>query len=204
MPITRRWLMLAALPAACSSPNPNLYTIAVVPGVARPGVSRVVAVRQVSISRLLERSQIVRSSADYRLDVSGNDWWGEPLDAMLTRVLVQDLAQRLPQATVFADNGAVSATPDATLEVNVQRFDQGREGEVVLLALVAVTGGRQEATRSLHLTAVPPATGVPGQVAAMSSLFGQLADVAAGLLAPDTPQITEQPVQRPARTRRRG
>lgn len=190
MPISRRWLMLSALPAACSSPNPTLYTIGVVPGVARPGVSRLVEVRGVAIARLLERSQIVRSSADYRLEISGADWWGEPLDAMLTRVMVQDLAQRLPQSTIFADNGAVSATPDLTLEVNVQRFDQDRDGIVVLLALVAVVGGKREATRSVRLTAAPPTTGVPGQVAAMSTLFGQLADIAAGLIAPGAPQLS--------------
>jgi uncharacterized lipoprotein YmbA len=43
----------------------------------------------------------VRSSEDFRLDVSGNDWWGEPLDAMMGRVLTQELTQRLPGSTVF-------------------------------------------------------------------------------------------------------
>ena len=34
---------------------------------------------QIGLARYLERSQIVRSSENYRLDVMSNDWWGEPL-----------------------------------------------------------------------------------------------------------------------------
>lgn len=183
MPIRRRWLLLAALPAACASPNPFLYTLAVVPGPVVAGAPRVVEVRSVAIARYLERSQIVRSSEDYRLDVIGNDWWGEPLDAMLTRVLVQNLTQRMPGSTVFGENGAVSATPDATLGVNVQRLDEGRDGAVVLSGQISVTGGRHEATRTLRLTAMPAAAGTPALVAAMSNVVGQLADAAALLLA---------------------
>jgi uncharacterized lipoprotein YmbA len=182
MPISRRWLMLAAIPAACTSPNPTLYTLAAVPGPVVTTPLRVIEIRTVAIARYLERSQIVRSSEDYRLEIIGNDWWGEPLDAMLTRVLVQDLTQRLPGCTVFGDNGAVSATPDLTVAVNVQRFDQGRDGAVVLLAQLSVTGGGRENTRALRLTAAPSAVGTPGLVAAMSTLVGELADVAAGMV----------------------
>src|SRR5689334_6574008 len=105
MPLARRALLIALVPAACASPNPSLYTLGVVPGPVTSGPSRMIEVRTVAIARYLERSQIVRSSEDYRLEVMGNDWWGEPLDAMLTRVLVQDLTQRLPRCTVFGDSG---------------------------------------------------------------------------------------------------
>ena len=97
------------------------------PGAARQaGAPRVIELRAIAIARYLERSQIVRSSEDYRLDVMGNDWWGEPLDAMMSRVLVQELNQRLPGSTVFGENGAISTPPDATVEINMQRFDLDR------------------------------------------------------------------------------
>ncbi len=117
MPVGRRrvlWL-LAGLPAACASPNPSLYTLAVVPGATHPVAPPHIELREIALAHYLERSQIVRSSEDYRLDVLGNDWWGEPLDAMLSRVLVQELSQRLPSSTVFAENGAITATPDASV-----------------------------------------------------------------------------------------
>src|SRR5581483_12307764 len=101
------WL-LAALPAACASPNPSLYTLAVVPGPTHPSSPPRIELRAIALAHYLERSQIVRSSEGFRLDVLGNDWWGEPLDAMLSRVLVQELSQRLPASTVFGENGAIS------------------------------------------------------------------------------------------------
>ena len=45
----------------------------------RPADPKVVLVQQIAVAHFLERSQIVRSSENYRLDVMSNDWWGEPL-----------------------------------------------------------------------------------------------------------------------------
>ncbi len=177
----RTLLLLAAAPAACASPNPNLYTLAVVPGPGRPGAARTIELRAIALARYLERSQIVRSSEDYRLDVLGNDWWGEPLDAMLARVMVQNLTQRLEGSTVFAENGAISGIPDATLGINIQRMDQNRAGAVVLVAQVSVTR-RASVARTITVTVSPPIPGTPGLVAAMSDAIGQLADQTAAML----------------------
>jgi uncharacterized lipoprotein YmbA len=174
------WL-LAALPAACASPNPALYTLAVVPGPTHPVAPPRIELREIALAHYLERSQIVRSSEDYRLDVLGNDWWGEPLDAMLSRVLVQELSQRLPSCSVFAENGAITTTPDASVEVNVQRFDEDHSGALVLLAQVAVAG-RTTVTRNLRFSVPPPSPGTAGLVGAMSTAVGQLADTIAAML----------------------
>src|SRR4029079_7229084 len=121
----RRWLGavgLATALAACSSPNPVLYTLAPVKGAEHNGGPRVILLQQIGLERYLERSQIVRSSENYRLDVMSNDWWGEPLSAMLSRVLVDELQQRLPQSVVISEVGAVSAPADATVTLNIQRM----------------------------------------------------------------------------------
>ncbi|MGA3399145.1 MAG: PqiC family protein [Acetobacteraceae bacterium] len=173
--------VLAGLPAACASPNPSLYTLAVVPGATHPAAPPHIELREIALAHYLERSQIVRSSEDYRLDVLGNDWWGEPLDAMLSRVLVQALSQRLPSSTVFAENGAITATPDASVELNIQRFDEDQSGALVLLAQVAVAG-RVTTTRNLRFSVPPPSPGTPGLVGAMSTAVGQLADAIAAML----------------------
>ena len=174
------WL-LAALPAACSSPNPSLYTLAVVPGATRPVAPPHIELREIALAHYLERSQIVRSSEDFRLDVLGNDWWGEPLDAMLSRVLVQELSQRLPASTVFAENGAITATPDVSVELNIQRFDEDHSGAVLLLAQVAVTG-RATVTRNMRFSVPPPSPGTSGLVSAMSTAVGELADAITAML----------------------
>jgi uncharacterized protein len=178
-------LAVAAALAACSSPSPVLYTIAPVQGQTLSGTPKVIALQQISIARYLERSQIVSSSENYRLDVRENDWWGEPLGAMLSRVLVEELGQRLPQSTVIGESGAVTASPDATIELNIQRLDEDASGNLLLQAQasVAFKGRGAPALRSFRFTVPPPAQGVPGEVTAISTALGQLADGLASMLA---------------------
>jgi uncharacterized protein len=170
--------------AACSSPNPVLYTIAPLSGTQQSGGPKVVALQQISIARYLERSEIVRSSENYRLDVMSNDWWGEPLGAMLSRVLVEELGQRLPQSTVFGESGAVTATPDATIELNVQRLDEDASGNLLLRAQASVSfkGRGAPALRSFRFAVPPPTPDIPGEVTAISTAVGQLADGLASML----------------------
>jgi len=156
--------------------------LAPVPSRVRTGRRRTIALRAISLARYLERSQIVRSSEGYRLDVLANEWWGEPLDALINRILVQELTQRLPGSAVFADNGAISSPPDATVEINIQRFDLDRNGAVLLLAQIAV-GGAATLSRGVTLTVTPTNATTPALVAAMSDAVGQLADAIAAMLA---------------------
>jgi hypothetical protein len=149
--------LIAAAPMGCRSPNPALYTLAVIPGAEHTGAPRVIELRAVAVAHYLERSQIVRSSEDFRLDVIGNDWWGEPLDAMLGRVLSQELTQRLPGSMVYGENGALTTTADTAVAINVQKLDADHTGSVV------------------------PDTAA--LVSAMSSAVAQLADTIAAMLS---------------------
>lgn len=184
MSVSRRLALLAmvALPAACASPNPNLYVLGPVPGAVRAGGPRVVGLRAIAIPHYLERSQIVRSSEGYQMDVLSNDWWGEPLDAMMSRILVQELNQRLPGSTVYGDNGAISTPSDATVEINLQRLDLDREGELLLAAQIAVDA-KGTVSRGVAFTVRPADATTRALVAAMSAATGQLADVVAAMLA---------------------
>jgi hypothetical protein len=175
--------LLAAI-AACSSPSPVLYAIAPVQGPVQPGGPKVIVLQQIATAHYLERSQIVRSSENYRLDVMSNDWWGEPLSAMLSRVLTEELGQRLPQSTVIGETGAVSASPDATVELNVQRLDEDASGSVVLQAQASVSfkGRPAPVLRSFRFVVPPPTPDIHGEVTAISGAFGQLADGVASML----------------------
>jgi uncharacterized protein len=179
-----RTLILAAALTACSSPSPVLYTVAPVQGPVQRGGPKVIALQQISTARYLERSQIVRSSENYRFDVMSNDWWGEPLSAMLSRVLVEELSQRLPQSTVFSESGAVTASPDATIELNMQRLDEDASGNLVLQAQASVSfKGRPGPTlRNFRFVVTPPEAGIQGEVNAISIAVGQLADGLATVL----------------------
>jgi uncharacterized lipoprotein YmbA len=178
-------LAFAAMLAACSSPNPVLYTVAPAQGSVQTGAPKVIAIQQIAMARYLERSQIVRSSENYRLDVMSNDWWGEPLGAMLSRVLIEELSQRLPQSTVFSESGAVTASPDATIELNMQRLDEDASGNLVLQAQASVDfkGRRAPVLRNFRFVVTPPAADTQGEVNAISTAVGQLADGLASMLA---------------------
>jgi uncharacterized lipoprotein YmbA len=186
---TRRyWRMpiLAAMAAVvgCSSPTPKLYTIAPVNGPVRAGGPGVILLQQIGVARYLERSQIVLSSENYRLDVLPNDWWGEPVAAMLSRVLIDELSQRLPRSTVLGENGSVTSTADATVALSVRRLDQDATGSLVLQAQAAVgfKGRTEPVLRSFRIVVVPGGPGVAAGVAAISAALGQLADGLASML----------------------
>src|SRR5580692_2419417 len=172
-------LLLAAGLAACSSPNPDLYTIAPVQGPVQPGGPKVIVLQQISIAHYLERSQIVRSSENYRLDVMSNDWWGEPLGAMVSRVLIEELGQRLPQSVVLSESGSVSSPADATIELNLRRLDEDAAGNLVLEAQTGVTFKQRQAApvlQSFRITETPHGPDVTAEVAAISAAVAQLAD----------------------------
>lgn len=184
-------LSLATALDACSSTPPTLYTIAPVPGQAQTGAPTVIVLREIALARYLQRSQIVHSSENYRLDVMSNDWWGEPLSAMLGRVMADELRQRLPGSSVVSESGAVSVPGDATLEINIERLDQDASGSVVLQAQAAVDFKGQSTPRphSFRLVVPSSSSGTIGEVAAISTAVGQLADGLAAIL-------TEAPARR--------
>jgi uncharacterized lipoprotein YmbA len=183
MKLSRRvaLLALATLPAACASSDPKLYVLAPMPGEIRTGAPRVVQLRAIAIPHYLERSQIVRSSEGYRMEVLSNEWWGEPLDTLMSRILVQELNQRLPGTTVYGDSGAISTAPDVTVEINLQRLDLNRDGAVLLAAQIAVDAKRT-VSRGVAFTVRPADGTTQALVAAMSAATAQLADTVAAML----------------------
>src|SRR5262252_3348054 len=106
----RALLVLAALPAACAAEQ-KLYTLVDVPGPPREKGPPAVELRDVSLAEYLTRTQIVRSSDDVQLQVLADAQWGERFGAMLTRILVQELSERLPGTAVFAKGGAITGDP---------------------------------------------------------------------------------------------
>lgn len=178
-------LCLLALPAACASPSPDLFTLAAQPGPQTHIAAHSIELRRIGLAGYLDRPEIVRSSAAYRLQLASNERWGEPLGRMLDRVFTEDLVERLPGTAVFSETGAISTAPDLVLEIDVQRYDADADGEIVLLAQVAVRhdGAKQAEARTLRLAARPARAGTAEHVAAMSRALAELADRVVGILA---------------------
>ena len=162
-----------------SSPEPVYYAMAPTHGTPQAGWAHLVELRHPALAGYLDRAEIVSRVQDYRLHVASGESWSEPLGAMVGRLLSVDLAERLPGSVVYTEESPISAAPEAIVSVDVQRFDVGDTGEVVLLAQLTVEKPPSHtaiASRRLELHARPTASGTPGLVGAMSSLLGQLAD----------------------------
>lgn len=187
------WLMpaLALLLAlgGCTSPDPTLYTVVEVPGTPLSGGPASVEVRHIGLARYLDRPSVVLSTSGYELQTVGSERWAEPVGDMLTRVLAQDLGQRLPGSAVFSEAGAISAAPAAIVELDVQRMDSNGSGPVVLVAQVSVQPGEighaqfDTAVRTIRAEVTPGSPSTRDLVAAISAALGKIADSVAGMLA---------------------
>ncbi|SUE43567.1 PqiC family protein [Roseomonas gilardii] len=212
--LTRRCLgallpasMAAAALAGCASPGPAYYRLSARAGPALPERGRQVQLRRVGIPGYLDRPGLVRAREGGRLDVADVESWPEPFGDMVTRVLAENLALRLPGDSVAAEGGALRIPASILAEVQIQRFEAGPDGVVELLAQAAVRPRNQDAAASRTLRfRVPsgvPGASVPGAsvsgasvsragakgpdaagvVAAMDQALGQLADSLAGMIA---------------------
>ncbi len=185
MTLARRRLLaltLAGSASACASAEPSYYTLAAIPGTAHRGGPALVELRRPGLAGYLDRPEIVRSNSPYSLRLTGMERWGEPLGDLFARILAEDLNSRLPGTSVFTSAGSITAEADATIEMDIQRFDADPSGQVVLLAQVAVSRGQARAsaaTRVVRLTVQPASTRTADLVAAMSTALGQLADAIA-------------------------
>jgi uncharacterized lipoprotein YmbA len=170
--------LVAAL-ASCASPDPHIFTLAPVQGTIVATSPQVIELRRPGLAGYLDRSDIVLKDSDYQLNVNSQYRWAEPVGDMIGRVLAQDLSQRLPAATVFSQSGAITADPTLRVEIDIERFDQGADGRLTLVAEAALESGRSHAplrTRHIVLQAEPAGPGAANLAAAMSALLGQLAD----------------------------
>jgi uncharacterized protein len=192
MSINRRRMVSLALPAlampllasACSSPEPVLYTIPVKPGPVLTGGPKIVQLRDIGLASYLDRREIVRTSEGYKLGVSSNQWWGETLGTMLSRVIVVGLSERLPACTVYSEGGAISADPNAVVAVNIQRLDVDDTNSLQLLAQASVAFNRpnRSAARTFRIVKPVASKDVAGQVAAIADAVAELTDGLAALL----------------------
>jgi uncharacterized protein len=182
----RRMVLLGAMLAGCASPTPEFYTLVAVPGAVRTIAARSVELRRIGLALYLDRPEIVRSAAQYRLLVADRQRWGEPFGSMIGRVLTENLVQRLPGTAVYAQAGAISARAETVLEIEIQRFDTDASGQVVLLAQAAVRrqDSRETVADTLRITETPGGTDTASLVAAMSAALGELADQVAAKLGP--------------------
>ena len=81
------------------------------------------------------------------MDVLSNEWWGEPLDTMMSRILVQELNQRLPGSTVYATAALSPPRRTQRWRSTCNGSTSTGKGDVLLAAQIAVDGKRTAVAR---------------------------------------------------------
>jgi uncharacterized lipoprotein YmbA len=189
-----RLLLLPAvlLLAACArTPPVSYYLLAGPPAAANDPATgtRRIGLGPVRLPEYLDRPQIVRWASPTRLQLSQQHRWAEPLQESFARALGAHLDAALPAAHVLPWPARGAPGPDARLAVDVQRFEAGADGAMVLEARWTYSRGSAGA-KPLEASSVLRETvaGEPGDydalVAAASAAVAALArDIAARLPA---------------------
>jgi uncharacterized lipoprotein YmbA len=133
-------LMSFAL-CACGSSAPQFYTLQRVMGPTEAAGPGTVEVRRPALAGYLDRSEIVLKADSYRISTNDRQRWAEPLDDMIGRVLTQNLSQRLKNSSVYDQDGAITAAPDARVEVDIVSLNRDESGSVSLNAQIAIEQG---------------------------------------------------------------
>lgn len=186
---SRRQLMiglglLTVIDGCTTSPNSRFFTLAPQPATPVSQVSTTVAVRPVELAKYLDRPQIVRFTDAYELKITDLERWGEEMRDMVTRVLIENLSQRLPASQIAATSSPVTIRADATVDVDISRFDADQNGTVILDARWAVQRSTRPARLGADRISIQPASpSIPDFVAAMSDALGRLSDHIAQVLA---------------------
>ncbi|MCO6416543.1 PqiC family protein [Siccirubricoccus sp. KC 17139] len=173
------WAALSPFLSSCSSPEPDYYRLVAVPGGTRAARPLRVELRQVGLARYLDRREIVRGGASVRLDIRDGERWAEPIGDMVTRVLAENLNQRLPGSLVVPEQNAVGGDPEVTAEADITRFEDDGTGRVVLEGRFQVRrlGGRAAGLNRQVAEVVPlPGSGTAALAQAMSTALGRLSD----------------------------
>jgi uncharacterized lipoprotein YmbA len=178
-------IAIAAALSGCRSPPAHYYRLLSSPGPVLESRPIRVGVRSINIPDDLDQNGIAHGGSGNQFEVYGNDLWAGRLAYMLQDVMVQNLAQRLPQATVIGSGGSIDLPFDVIVEINVLRFDPDGTDDVVLSAQVSVKsehGHGFQITRSSAEKVRVEQNVAPDFVAAMNRLWAATADQIAAMI----------------------
>ncbi len=175
--------ILTVLVAGCAgAPPPGYYTLGAIPP-SSPAASvtppALISVGPVDLPDYLDRRPIVTRDNAFAVRLAGNDYWAAPLQEMVPRVLVSDLAMRLPADRIEGFPQISDSVGDYRIVIDVSRFDVDTSGMATLIARWRLYGRNTPqpllvADETLQRQA--EAGGYGAGAAALSATLGDLAD----------------------------
>lgn len=184
----RRTALFALLGlVGCASPRPRLYSLA--PSLPRAPVPfpLTVGLEPVDVAAVASRRELVLRPSPTAVVLTEQDLWAEPLDAMLQRVLAEDLARGLGIPQVVRLPSRLPVGLDRLVDVRILDLD-GRDGGTARLAAVwTIFAGRPPRPVSSGRTEVEepyaPADDAAALVEALNRAAARLAEELTAALA---------------------
>jgi uncharacterized lipoprotein YmbA len=161
--------------------------------------SGILQITRVRIPPVLDRQQIVRESAPYRIEISDRNRWSAPIDQMIQQVLTRDLLRVLPPGNVALPRAPI--TPETRrIVVDILRFAADPSNTIQLEANWTVMSANPDTaacTRYVKLSQPAASSSYTDIVQSMSAALGQ---TSLQIAAPSEPcpanAATEQPAPR--------
>ncbi len=181
-------LMISACSLGGSGQPARFYALSPQPGatetLARSAAVSEVAVGPVNLPDMFDRPQIVTRPNDSRVKLAEFDRWAGDLGDSIQRVLIQNLATRLPGVDVTAWPWRGN-NPQWQLSVTFFRFD-GEPGEQTQVSgdwrLRTIDGGCKTLAQPFDIRGVPAGGGYALFVDSLSEALAQLSQTLAGQL----------------------
>lgn len=138
-------LLLCGLSACSTATAPQYYAIALPDeqsGTLSASLQPVVAVSDVELADYLSSIGIVYQQDDVQLTTANQHRWAEALDKQLTRALLQNLRQQLPDWQW--QNGQMAGQNIAQLQVKIRGFHGKADGHAVISGEWVLNTGKQQ------------------------------------------------------------
>jgi uncharacterized lipoprotein YmbA len=170
-------LLAGVLVGCASSPPVQFYalepTVPESPAVhGTPGILQITRVR---IPPVLDRQQIVRESAPYRIEINDQNRWSAPVDQMIQQVLTRDLLRILPPGNVALPRAPTTAET-RRIVVDILRFAADPANTIQLEAnwsVMSTAPDTPACTRSIKLSQPAASSSYTDIVQSMSAVLGQ-------------------------------
>lgn len=177
--------------SACSSVQPlhyyqlpQLASSTVLEKTAAP----VLVVEPVMVANYLNSNALILQMSEVQLVKTSQHHWAEALDQQLTRLLLQQLAQELPQVRV---TDRAPATPHRRLLVQVEQFHGTEQGLVLISGKYSFMDGATTQSQRFSLQLPQTEQGYPALVATLGQGWQQIVQDISGQLKVNVQQVKE-------------
>ncbi len=185
-------LLLAGL-SACGTSQPTKYYLlsASAPDTARASAQRelTIGVGPIILPPYLERREMVSRSSSNELNVAVFHQWAEPLGENVSRVVSQDIGQRLATDRIvrlpLKRSLRRALVIDYQVTIAVRKFEKTPDGSAVLDARWGILDNdkKELVLRRSHYSQAPATDGHAAQAEAQSQVLGRLSEeIAAAIL----------------------